>query len=103
MRRPPLADPHRPAAGGLMAANAARHAGASVCGMLGILLLLAALLLGYATRSIFNEQAFASRVAASLEDPRVANFVAEQIADGVIKAKPDLVGLRPVLVALAKS
>ena len=85
------------------AANAARHAGASVCGTLGVLLLLASLLLGYATRSIFNEQAFASRVAASLEDPRVANFVAEQIADGVIKAKPDLVGLRPVLVGLARS
>jgi len=76
---------------------------AGLLGTLGVLLVLVALLLGYATRSLFNEGAFASRVASSLEDPRVANFVAEQIADGVIRAKPDLIGLRPVLVGLARS
>ena len=86
-----------------MAANRMRRVGAGLLGTLGILLILAALLLGYATRSLFNEQAFASRVAASLEDPRVANFVAEQLADAVIKSKPDLVGLRPVLVGVARS
>jgi hypothetical protein len=76
---------------------------AGVCGTLGALLILAALLLGYATRSLFNEGAFAARVASSLEDPRVANFVAEQLADAVIKAKPDLVGLRPVLIGVART
>ena len=76
---------------------------AGSCGMLGVLLILAALLLGYATRSLFNEGAFASRVASSLEDPRVANFVAEQLADAVIKAKPDLIGLRPVLIGVART
>jgi len=80
-----------------------RRFGAALTGILGILLILLALLLGYATRSLFNEDAFASRVAASLEDPRVANFVAEQLADAVIQAKPDLVGLRPVLVGVARS
>jgi hypothetical protein len=86
-----------------MAANRVRRLGAGLLGTLGVLLILAALLLGYATRSLFNENAFASRVAASLEDPRVANFVAEQLADAVIRAKPDLVGLRPVLVGVARS
>jgi len=80
-----------------------RRFGAGLTGTLGILLILVALLLGYATRSLFNEDAFASRVAASLEDPRVADFVAGQLADAVIKAKPDLVGLRPLLVRLARS
>lgn len=86
-----------------MAASRMRRLGAGLLGTLGILLILASLLLGYMTRSLFNEQAFASRVAASLEDPRVANFVAEQLADAVIKSKPDLVGLRPVLVGVARS
>jgi len=81
----------------------ARRFGAGLLGTFGVLLILASLLLGYATRSLFDEDAFASRVAASLEDPRVANFVAEQLADAVIKAKPDLIGLRPVLVGLARS
>src|SRR5262245_32561208 len=75
---------------------------AAVCGTLGVLLVFTALLLGYATRSLFNEGAFASRVASSLEDPRVAGYLAEQVADAVIQAKPDLVGLRPVLVGAAR-
>ena len=54
---------------------------AALCGALGILLILAAVLLGYATRSLFNDRAFSDRIAASLEDPRVANYVAVQIAD----------------------
>ena len=81
----------------------ARHVAAVTCGVLGILLILVAVLLGYAQRSLFNERAFASRVAASLEDPRVARLAAEEIADGVIAAKPDLVGLRPIIVAASKS
>ena len=86
-----------------MSQSRARHAAAVACGILGILLVLVAVLLGYTQRSVFNERAFASRVAASLEDPRVARFAAEEIADGVIAAKPDLVGLRPLIVAASKS
>ena len=76
---------------------------AALCGALGVLLIFGAFLLGYATRSLFNERAFSAHVAASLEDPRFAGYVAEQIADAVIKAKPDLVGLRPVLVGVGRS
>ncbi len=79
-----------------------RHSAAIVCGVLGILLILASVLLGYARRSLFDERAFASRVAASFEDPRVASFAAEEIADGIIAAKPDLVGLRPILVGTSR-
>ncbi len=79
-----------------------RHLSAIVSGVLGILLILAAVLLGYARRSLFDERAFAARVAESFEDPRVANFAAEQIADGIIAAKPDLVGLRPILVGTSR-
>jgi len=71
--------------------------------MLGILLILLALLLGYATRSVFNERGFAQRIADSFEDPRFATFVAEKIADKLIDARPDLVGVRPVLIGLGRS
>jgi len=41
----------------------ARRFGAGLLGTFGVLLILASLLLGYATRSLFDEDAFASRVA----------------------------------------
>jgi hypothetical protein len=75
---------------------------AAACGILGALLIFAAFLLGYATQSVFNERVFAARVDASLEDPRVAGYVAEQVVDAVIRAKPDLVGVRPVLVGVVR-
>ena len=81
----------------------ARLMTSAVCGMLGVFLIFAALLFGYLTRSLFNERAFADRVASSLEDPRFAGYVAEQITDAVIKAKPDLIGIRPVLIGVARS
>jgi hypothetical protein len=86
-----------------MVAGRGRQIVASLLGGLGVLLILAATLLGYATRSVFDDRAFASRVAASLEDARVANFAAERIVDAVIRTKPDLVGLRPVLIGVARS
>lgn len=75
----------------------------AACGVLGVTLILAGVLLGYVRRSVFDERGFSSRVAASLEDPRVAQYVGEQIADAVIRAVPDLVGLQPVLVGLARA
>jgi hypothetical protein len=79
-----------------------RRIASLLCGALGVLLIFASFLLGYMTRSLFNERAFADRVAASLENPNFAGYVSEQIADAVIKAKPDLVGLRPVLVGVGR-
>ena len=86
-----------------MAAQRFRHLAAWTCGVLGTVLVFVAVLLGYATRSFFNERAFSDRVAASLEDPRVARFTAERITDAVVEASPDLVGVRPVLIELTRS
>jgi hypothetical protein len=86
-----------------MATGRARGVASVVCGALGVLLIFSAFLLGYMARSLFNDRAFADRVAASLENPPFAEYVAEQIADAVIKVKPDLVGLRPVLVGAGRS
>ena len=86
-----------------MVARRPHGVAAAACGALGILFILTAVLLGYATRSLFNERDFSARIADSLEDPRVASFVAGKIADAVIAAKPDLVGLRPVLIGVGRA
>jgi hypothetical protein len=73
------------------------------CEVLGTVTLVLGVLVGYATRSVFNSEAFASHVAASLSEPGVSAYVAGKIADGVIAAKPDLTGLRPLIVAGGRS
>lgn len=80
-----------------------RRATSAVLGVVGFLLIVLALLLGYATRSLFDARGFSNRVAASLEDERFSRYVAEKIADTMIKADPDLIGLRPVLIGVNRS
>jgi len=75
----------------------------TACGTLGLLLIFIAVLIGYVRRSVFEERAFAGHVAASLRDPNVAEYAAEQIADAVIEVRPNLVGVRPLLVGVAQS
>jgi len=80
-----------------------RGIASGIAGAVGVLLIFLGVLLGYATHSLFNEWVFSDRIAASLQNPRVADFVAQQIADATIAAKPDLVGLRPVLIGVGRS
>jgi hypothetical protein len=75
----------------------------TVCGTIGLLLIFIAVLIGYVRRSVFEERAFAGHVAASLKDPNVAEYAAEQIADAVIEVRPNLVGVRPLIVGVAQS
>ncbi|MFI5370276.1 MAG: hypothetical protein ACHQ52_01870 [Candidatus Eisenbacteria bacterium] len=76
---------------------------AFVATAIGVALILCGVLMGYAGRSLFNERGFADRVAASLDDPRVAQYVAERITDATIHASPDLVGVRPILITVTRS
>lgn len=47
----------------------------------------------YLDRIFFDAEVFAARAAQSLEDPRVAAFVAERIVDQAITQKRDLTGV----------
>jgi len=85
-----------------MLANRVRHLLSIAFGTIGVLSILLAALLGYATRSLFDERGFSERIAASLENPEVATFVAERLADAVIKAEPNLIGIRPILVGVGR-
>jgi hypothetical protein len=69
--------------------------------VLGIIALAAGAALGQVRRGLFESDAFADRLASSLGDPRVSAYVAQQIADEAIRAKPDLVAVRPVIVSTA--
>ena len=55
-----------------------------------------------ARRAVFYPDAFAEHLAASLADPRVAEFVAERTASAVIRQQPDLTAFRPLIVATAR-
>jgi hypothetical protein len=74
---------------------------ASTLGILGLVLMGLSALLIDAGRGIFNDDAFASRVAASLGDPRVSEFVAVKITDGVVAARPNLIAVRPLIEGTA--
>jgi hypothetical protein len=86
-----------------MQSNRWRSVLAGTCVALGTLALVLSVLLGYATRSVFNSEVFANHVAASLEQPGVSEYVAGRIADAVTAAKPDLIGLRPLIVGGSRS
>jgi hypothetical protein len=70
---------------------------------LGVVLVVAAVVLAYANRVVFDADAFAARSALALRDERVAALVAERITDQAIARKPDLVALRPVIVSAART
>ncbi len=69
----------------------------------GAILLAAGAVLLYAERVVFDAGPFGARAALSLQDPRVAGYVAERIADEVIAQQRDLTAYRPLLVAAARA
>ncbi|HEX6790162.1 MAG TPA: hypothetical protein VF247_02530, partial [Candidatus Krumholzibacteria bacterium] len=52
----------------------------------------------YVSRSFFNADVFASRVADGLEHPELAQIVASELADQVIALRHDLIAYRPLIV-----
>ncbi len=54
------------------------------------------------SRSVFDPVAFGDRAAASLSDPRVAAFAANQITNAVLEQSPDLTAVRPLILGAAE-
>lgn len=75
---------------------------ASVLGGAGLVVLALSLLLLYVGRILVRDDSFAARVSDSLDDPRVAEFVALRITDVLIEQQPDLTALRPILVVVTR-
>lgn len=70
---------------------------ALVCAVIGILALTLGILLGYSSRVLFNSEAFADRVAASLGDPGVASLIADRLTTALITQERDLTAFAPLL------
>ena len=54
-------------------------------------------------RGILDPDQFSRRLAGSLRDPRVASYVADQITRGIVAARPNLIGLKPILESSASA
>lgn len=67
--------------------------------LLGAVALAFGALSSIAERSFFDATGFGERTAASLSHPAVAALVAERVTDAVILKSPDLVAVRPLILA----
>ena len=54
------------------------------------------------SRSVFDPVAFGDRAAASLSDPRVADYAADRITRALLSERPDLTAVRPLLLGAAR-
>ena len=66
---------------------------------IGALLVFVGILTSYVSYALFEPGAFARRVAASLEEEQVARYIADQVTGAIIQERPDLVAVKPVLLA----
>ena len=85
-----------------MTGGPVRRLAADVLISLGVVAFSLAAIVSVARRALFYPDAFADRVAASLADPRVADFVADRTTAAVLAKQPDLTAYRPLIVATAR-
>ena len=63
-------------------------------------LLLAAVIAGYAWRALFDTEQFANRATAALQDPSVRQQVGDRVTDDLLlRAQPDLLSARPIIAS----
>ncbi len=69
---------------------------------LGVLLVALGATLAQVWSGLFDSQTFADQLAESLNDERVSAYVADEITSAVLREKPDLVGVRPIILSTAQ-
>ncbi len=80
----------------------ARKAITHALAVLGVVIVAASAALGVVRRGLFDSDVFASRLGDSLNDERVSAYVADEITSAIVREKPDLVGVRPILLSTAR-
>ncbi len=55
----------------------------------------------YLERAVFDSDSFADRAATTLQDESVRSVISEKVSDEVVKSRPDLIGVRPLIGAVA--
>jgi hypothetical protein len=71
--------------------------------VVGVVLLLCALVVGYLSRALFNSDQFANRATAALRNDDVRALVADRIADQAVRAQPDAIAGRPLISSAAEA
>ena len=69
---------------------------------LGVLLVAVGATLATVRLGLFDSGAFADHLAESLNDERVSAYVADEITSAVLREKPDLVAVRPIILSTAR-
>ena len=69
---------------------------------LGVLLVALGATLAQVWNGLFDSEAFADQLAESLNDERVSAYVADEITSAVLREKPDLVAVRPIILSTAQ-
>ena len=80
----------------------ARTAITRALAVVGVVLIAASAALLIVRRGLFDSDTFADRLAGSLDDWRVSAYVADELTRAVLRSKPDLVAVRPLLLSTAQ-
>jgi hypothetical protein len=78
-----------------------RRVASAALGVFAAIALLVSILSGYASNVFFNSDQFSNHVTSALDRPAVRDEVARRVTDQVLKAQPDLVGVRPLIESAA--
>ena len=71
-----------------------------VCGVVGVVALVAGVVYVFIARSLFNADMFADRVSEGLAQPAIARIIADQLTDQIIEQHRDLIPYRPLIGCL---
>src|SRR5882724_2039424 len=74
----------------------------SLCGFGAALALFAGTTAFIASRNLFDARVFGERAEQCLSDPGVAAYASSLVTEAVVKSKPDLIAVRPIIDAGAR-
>ena len=86
-----------------MTDTTARHRVSTILLLAGLVMMAVTAIVAYLARTVLNEAAFSARVVSAVERPAMAQFVALQIAEGVVAANRDLTGVKPIITTFAEA
>ncbi len=82
--------------------NRLRSVTAVTCGILFVVGIVGGTISIYTSRTLFDEEMFATRVSESLAEPHIARVVSNQVTDQIVAMRRELTPFRPVLLSVVE-
>lgn len=79
-----------------------RSVTAVTCGILFVVGIVGGTISIYTSRTLFDEEMFATRVSESLAEPHIARVVSNQVTDQIVAMRRELTPFRPVLLSVVE-